>query len=151
MPFSLCQDRNYWVGISPGRGLLGGNHVDLYATVLGAAFLGAVISDGVVERKPLCGDAVGAYAFGLQILGDLVGAPGRNHLICFVGTDIIGVAVDSDAALGQVGDTLDQFVERRFGFITDCRLVEAEQDPAKANPFEYAVKARKYIKEKAGL
>lgn len=30
-------------------------------------------------------------------------------------------------------------------------LVEAEQDPAKANPFEYAVKARKYIKEKAGI
>lgn len=30
-------------------------------------------------------------------------------------------------------------------------LVEAEQDPAKANPFEYALKARKYIAEKAGL
>ncbi len=30
-------------------------------------------------------------------------------------------------------------------------VVEAEQDPAKANPFEYAVKARKYIKEVAGL
>lgn len=30
-------------------------------------------------------------------------------------------------------------------------LVEAEQDPAKANPFEYAFKARKYIAEKAGL
>ncbi len=30
-------------------------------------------------------------------------------------------------------------------------LVEAEQDPAKANPFEYAVKARKYIAEKSGL
>jgi inosose dehydratase len=30
-------------------------------------------------------------------------------------------------------------------------VVEAEQDPARANPFEYAVKARKYIKEKAGL
>ena len=30
-------------------------------------------------------------------------------------------------------------------------LVEAEQDPAKANPFEYAVNARKYIKEVAGL
>jgi len=28
-------------------------------------------------------------------------------------------------------------------------LVEAEQDPAIANPFEYAIKARKYIKEKA--
>ncbi|MBR3975132.1 MAG: myo-inosose-2 dehydratase [Clostridia bacterium] len=30
-------------------------------------------------------------------------------------------------------------------------LVEAEQDPAIANPFEYAVKARKYIAEKAEL
>ncbi|MDQ0243548.1 inosose dehydratase [Bacillus fengqiuensis] len=30
-------------------------------------------------------------------------------------------------------------------------VVEAEQDPALANPFEYAVKARQYIKEKSGL
>ncbi|MEW9672244.1 myo-inosose-2 dehydratase [Ammoniphilus sp. 3BR4] len=30
-------------------------------------------------------------------------------------------------------------------------VVEAEQDPAKANPFEYALIARQYIKEKAGL
>ena len=30
-------------------------------------------------------------------------------------------------------------------------LVEAEQDPAEANPFEYALKARKYIKEHTGL
>jgi inosose dehydratase len=30
-------------------------------------------------------------------------------------------------------------------------VVEAEQDPDKANPFEYALKARQYIKEKTGL
>ncbi|MCL2513477.1 MAG: myo-inosose-2 dehydratase [Oscillospiraceae bacterium] len=30
-------------------------------------------------------------------------------------------------------------------------LVEAEQDPAAANPFEYAVKARKYIAEMTGI
>ena len=30
-------------------------------------------------------------------------------------------------------------------------LVEAEQDPAVANPLEYAIKARKYIAEKTGL
>lgn len=30
-------------------------------------------------------------------------------------------------------------------------LVEAEQDPARANPLEYAVKARKYIREHAGI
>lgn len=30
-------------------------------------------------------------------------------------------------------------------------IVEAEQDPSKANPLEYAIKARKYIADKAGL
>ena len=30
-------------------------------------------------------------------------------------------------------------------------LVEAEQDPAKANPLEYAIKGRRYIKEHTGL
>jgi inosose dehydratase len=30
-------------------------------------------------------------------------------------------------------------------------VVEAEQDPAKANPFEYALKARHFIREKTGL
>ncbi|MGC4018107.1 MAG: myo-inosose-2 dehydratase [Muricomes sp.] len=30
-------------------------------------------------------------------------------------------------------------------------LVEAEQDPALANPFEYALKARKYVREQTGL
>ncbi|WP_432667677.1 myo-inosose-2 dehydratase [Wukongibacter baidiensis] len=30
-------------------------------------------------------------------------------------------------------------------------VVEAEQDPAKANPLEYAIKARKFISEKTGL
>ena len=30
-------------------------------------------------------------------------------------------------------------------------VVEAEQDPALANPLEYALKARKYIAEKTGL
>lgn len=30
-------------------------------------------------------------------------------------------------------------------------VVEAEQDPAKANPLEYAIRARKFIREKTGL
>ena len=34
---------------------------------------------------------------------------------------------------------------------TGYMVVEAEQDPAKANPLEYALKARKFISEKAGL
>lgn len=34
---------------------------------------------------------------------------------------------------------------------TGWMVVEAEQDPAKANPLEYAIKARKYIRETTGL
>ncbi|MCL2856630.1 MAG: myo-inosose-2 dehydratase [Oscillospiraceae bacterium] len=34
---------------------------------------------------------------------------------------------------------------------TGWLLVEAEQDPAVANPFEYALKARNYIRDKAGI
>ena len=30
-------------------------------------------------------------------------------------------------------------------------VVEAEQDPAKANPLEYAIRARRFIAEKTGL
>ena len=30
-------------------------------------------------------------------------------------------------------------------------VVEAEQDPAKANPLEYAIRARKFIREQTGL
>lgn len=30
-------------------------------------------------------------------------------------------------------------------------VVEAEQDPARANPLEYAIKARQYLREKAGI
>ena len=34
---------------------------------------------------------------------------------------------------------------------TGWLLVEAEQDPAKADPLEYAIKARSYIREHTGL
>ena len=43
-----------------------------------------------------------------------------------------------------------------FEALKDCdyqgwMVVEAEQDPAIANPLEYAIKARGYIREKTGL
>ncbi len=37
------------------------------------------------------------------------------------------------------------------GSYTGWMVVEAEQDPAKANPFVYALKARKYIREQTGI
>lgn len=52
---------------------------------------------------------------------------------------------DGDFDFSPVFELLD---EAKY---TGWLLVEAEQDPAKANPFEYALKARAYIGEHTGL
>jgi len=43
------------------------------------------------------------------------------------------------------------FAELKKAGYSGWWVVEAEQDPAKANPLEYALKARKYIREKSGI
>jgi inosose dehydratase len=43
------------------------------------------------------------------------------------------------------------FKELKAADYTGWWVVEAEQDPSKANPLEYALKARRYIREKAGI
>lgn len=43
------------------------------------------------------------------------------------------------------------FKELKSRGYTGWWVVEAEQDPAKANPLEYAIKARSFIREKAGI
>ncbi len=48
-------------------------------------------------------------------------------------------------------DFVPVFEEVKKSPYTGWWVVEAEQDPAKANPLEYAIKARKYIREKAGI
>jgi inosose dehydratase len=52
---------------------------------------------------------------------------------------------DGGLDFGPVFETL-----KSAGY-TGWWVVEAEQDPAKANPLEYALIARRYIKEKAGI
>jgi inosose dehydratase len=52
---------------------------------------------------------------------------------------------DGDVSFDHIFDTLAK--KHYEGWM----LVEAEQDPAKANPLEYAMKARKLIREKSGL
>ncbi|NCA67566.1 MAG: myo-inosose-2 dehydratase [Clostridia bacterium] len=60
-----------------------------------------------------------------------------------------------EGAFTVPGDGVVDFVSI-FKILSDANyegwlLVEAEQDPAKANPLEYAIKARKFIKTTAGL
>lgn len=52
---------------------------------------------------------------------------------------------DGDVSFDHIFRVLEESSYR--GWI----LVEAEQDPARANPFEYALKARNFIREKTGL
>jgi inosose dehydratase len=58
---------------------------------------------------------------------------------------VFTVPGDGDVDFAPIFKVLEQ--EAYAGWV----VVEAEQDPAKANPFEYAVKARRYIREKTGL
>ncbi len=58
---------------------------------------------------------------------------------------VFTVPGDGDIDIEPIFDVLG---ENNYG---GWMVVEAEQDPAKANPFEYALKARRYIKEKAGI
>lgn len=70
-----------------------------------------------------------------------------NHLSFLQGVRLGTFTVPGDGVIdfGPIFDVLEKTGYE--GYV----LVEAEQDPAVANPFEYAVKARAYIKEKSGL
>lgn len=71
----------------------------------------------------------------------------REHLSFLQGVRLGTFTVPGDGVIDfkPIFDVLEKTGYK--GYV----LVEAEQDPAIANPLEYAIKARKYIAEKAGL
>ncbi len=70
-----------------------------------------------------------------------------EHLSFLQGVRLGTFTVPGDGVI-DFGPIFDVLAETGYeGYV----LVEAEQDPAVANPLEYAIKARKYIAEKAGL
>lgn len=71
----------------------------------------------------------------------------REDLSFLEGVRLGTFTVPGDGAI-DFGPIFDILADSGYeGYV----LVEAEQDPAKANPFEYALKARAYIREKSGL
>lgn len=71
----------------------------------------------------------------------------REHLSFLQGVRLGTFTVPGDGVI-DFKPIFDVFEKTGYeGYV----LVEAEQDPAIANPLEYAIKARKYIAEKAGL
>ncbi len=78
---------------------------------------------------------------------DVIAKVKAEHLSFLQGVRLGTFTVPGDGAI-DFGPIFDVLAENDYeGYV----LVEAEQDPAIANPFEYAVKARNYIREKAGL
>ena len=71
----------------------------------------------------------------------------KEHLSFLQGVRLGTFTVPGDGAI----DFAPIFVVLEKAGYEGYVLVEAEQDPAIANPLEYAIKARKYIAEKSGL
>lgn len=72
----------------------------------------------------------------------------RTEKMSFLGAVKAGVfTVPGDGSI----DFAPVFRMLRAGKYRGWMVVEAEQDPAVANPFEYALKARRFIREEAGL
>ncbi len=69
----------------------------------------------------------------------------RMSFLAAVKNGVFTVPGDGGVDFGPVFRTLDH------AKYTGWYVVEAEQDPARANPFEYALKARAFIRKKAGL
>ena len=82
-----------------------------------------------------------------DIRPDVIDRVKTEHLSFLQGVRLGTFTVPGDGAI-DFGPIFDVLAETGYeGYV----LVEAEQDPAVANPLEYAIKARKYIAEKAGL
>ena len=82
-----------------------------------------------------------------DIRPDVIAKVKAEHLSFLQGVRLGTFTVPGDGAI-DFGPIFDVLAENDYeGYV----LVEAEQDPAIANPLEYAIKARKYIAEKAGL
>lgn len=72
----------------------------------------------------------------------------KDNKLCFLDAVKMGAfTVPGDGAL-DFDSIFDILKEANY---EGWMVVEAEQDPAKANPLEYALKARTFIKEKTGL
>ena len=82
-----------------------------------------------------------------DIRPDVIRKVKENHLSFLEGVRLGQFTVPGDGTLDF--DPIFKLLEEHNyeGWI----IVEAEQDPAVANPFEYALKSRKFIREKTGI
>ncbi len=82
-----------------------------------------------------------------DIRKDVVAKVKKNKLSFLQGVRLGAFTVPGDGCINfdPIFKVLEQ--NKYKGYM----LVEAEQDPAKANPLEYAIKARKFIRKKTGL
>jgi inosose dehydratase len=71
----------------------------------------------------------------------------KNHMSFSAAVKAGVFTVPGDGAI----DFVPVFAELKAMGYEGWWVVEAEQDPALANPLAYAIKARRYIRDKAGI
>lgn len=82
-----------------------------------------------------------------DVRGNILGEVKENNLSFLTGVKKGAFTIPGDGVINF--DPI--FKTLKDADYTGWMVVEAEQDPALANPFEYAVRARKFIAEKTGL
>lgn len=162
----FCDGLNRLGGIAKGRGFKLCYHHHMGTVVQSAAETERMLANTDPELVYLCYDT-GHFTFAgedpLAVLKKYVGRVGHVHLKDMRPDVVARVKSEGWSFLKAVregaftvpGDGGVDF-DPIFSLLSEAHyegwlLVEAEQDPAKANPLEYAIKARQYIREHTGL
>lgn len=162
----FCAGLNRLGRIASARGFKMCFHHHMGTVVQTAAETDRMLANTDPEHVFLCYDT-GHFTFAgedpLAVLKKYVGRVGHVHLKDMRADVVAKVAPEGWSFLQAVrngaftvpGDgcvDFDPILELLSGAgYEGWLLVEAEQDPAKANPLEYAIKARSYIREHTGL
>lgn len=162
----FCAGLNRLGRIASARGFKMCFHHHMGTVVQTAAETDRMLVNTDPEHVFLCYDT-GHFTFAgedpLAVLKKYVGRVGHVHLKDMRADVVAKVAPEGWSFLQAVrngaftvpGDgcvDFDPILELLSGAgYEGWLLVEAEQDPAKANPLEYAIKARSYIREHTGL
>lgn len=162
----FCAGLNRLGRIASARGFKMCFHHHMGTVVQTAAETDRMLANTDPEHVFLCYDT-GHFTFAgeepLTVLKKYVGRVGHVHLKDMRADVVAKVAPESWSFLQAVrngaftvpGDGCVDF-DPILKLLSEAGyegwlLVEAEQDPAKANPLEYAIKARSYIREHTGL
>ena len=112
--------------------------------LIGAGWMGKAHTTAFHNARMIFGDDMPVFELVSDVSEDAVAKFAKNMGYNRYTTNWMDVVTDPEIDLVDVATPNCIHYEGWF-------IVEAEQDPAKANPLEYAKMAREYIKKTAGI